>query len=79
MTRPRARIPGATTEPPTVPHPGALALLLDAHRAYRRGPAAVAARQRARLAVSVPVVSVVVIAGHFHRPGRRRGWCSRPG
>jgi hypothetical protein len=43
-----ARIPGATIDPPTRERVATLGLLLDARRAYRGGPAAIAARQRAR-------------------------------
>ncbi|MBW0105512.1 hypothetical protein [Pseudonocardia sp. KRD291] len=53
MIHPRFRGPGATTDPPTAQRPGTLALLVDAHRARRQGPAAVTARQRPRLAAQV--------------------------
>ena len=46
-------VPGATIDPPARGRVGTLGLLLDARRAYRGGPAAVAARQRARLAALV--------------------------
>jgi phenylacetate-CoA ligase len=48
-----AAVPGAAIDPPARERIRPLALLLDAHRAYRGGPAAVAARQRARLAAQV--------------------------
>jgi phenylacetate-CoA ligase len=47
------RIPGATIDPPAGERVRPLRLLLDARRAHRGGPGAVAARQRARLAAQV--------------------------
>jgi hypothetical protein len=46
------RVP-RTIDPPARERVGTLALLLDTWRAYRGGPAAIAARQRARLAAQV--------------------------
>lgn len=46
-------LPGAAVDPSAWKHVNIPRLLLDNRRAYRGGPAAVAARQRARLAAQV--------------------------
>ncbi|GAA1194642.1 phenylacetate--CoA ligase family protein [Pseudonocardia alaniniphila] len=53
MIGPPAQVPGTAIDLPAHERVQPLALLLDARRAYRGGPAAIAARQRARLAAQV--------------------------
>jgi phenylacetate-coenzyme A ligase PaaK-like adenylate-forming protein len=47
------QVPGATVDQPARDRLGTVGLLLDARRAYRGGPATIAARQRVRLAAQV--------------------------